>query len=112
MITLPEALHHWPDSSFKQALKQELENQPTGTLPLEPGTSRGGIVDDSQLSVTVISTAADENRIHARIGVFFDEIIGGCSCGDEPAPENAYCEMLVVIDKSSARAEFRVLDQA
>ena len=110
--TLAEALRHWPASGFARVLKQALENQPTGTLPLEAGTSRGGIVDDSQLSVTVISTTADENTIHARIGVFFHEIVGGCSCGDDPASENAYCEMLVAIDRTSARAEFRVIDQA
>ncbi len=97
------------DGSFERALKQELENLPAGTLPLEQGTSRGGIVDDRDISVTVISTQDTGNTLQARVGIFFTEIVGGCGCGDDPVPENTYCEMRVSIDKRSSEAEFALL---
>ena len=49
-----------------------------------------------------------ERYIQAKVGVFFNEIIGGCSCGDDPLSENAYCELQVSIDKVTAEAEFSV----
>lgn len=109
MPRLPDTLQEWPSGSFDKALKRELETLPAGSLPLEKGTSRCGIVDDSDISVTVINTGQNETGILARIGVFFTEIVAGCVCGDDPAPENAYCEMLISIDKTTAEAGFEVI---
>lgn len=105
------ALQEPQSGTFEKALKHELENLPAGTLPLEKGTNRGGFVDDSDISVTVISVKQDENSIQAKVGVFFTEIIAGCGCGDEPMPENAYCEMLISIDRTTFAAKFEVIQQ-
>lgn len=96
---------------LEKALKHELENLPAGTLPLEKGTNRGGFVDDSDISVTVINVKQDERSIQARVGVFFTEIIAGCGCGDDPMPENAFCEMLINIDRATFAAEFEVIQK-
>jgi hypothetical protein len=106
---LLDALQRSLPGSLEKALKQELENLPAGTLPLEKGTSRGGFVDDSDISVTVIKVEQNENGIQAKVGVFFTEIIVGCGCGDDPMPENAYCEMLISIDRRTATARFEVV---
>lgn len=111
MPELFDALRESRSSLFGKALKHELENLPAGTLPLEKGTSRGGFVDDSDISVTVINTTQNENGIEAKVGVFFTEIIVGCGCGDEPVPENAYCELLISIDRTTSAAKFEVIPQ-
>jgi len=39
------------------------------------------------------------------VGVFFQSVIGGCSCTDDPTPAseiNEYCEALLEIDKATA----------
>jgi hypothetical protein len=95
--------------AIEQALKHELEDLPPGTLPLHRGTTRGGFVDDSNISATVIHIQQDEHRILGRVGIFFTEIIVGCGCGDDPFPENAYCELQVCIDTTTAEAEFEVI---
>ena len=110
MPELLDALHEAHPGMLAKALKHELENLPAGTLPLENGTSRGGFVDDSDISVTVISVIQDENSIQAKIGVFFTEIIVGCGCGDDPIPENAYCEMQISIDRKTASAKFELFE--
>lgn len=109
MIKLPVSLQRWHSHDFKQALKDELEHLPAGTLPLEQGTSRGGFVDDSDISVSVTHTTENRHSIQVRAGVFFTEIITGCGCGDEPLPENAHCVLRISIDKSTAAAEFEVI---
>ena len=111
MTKLLDALQQSQPGVFEKALKHELENLPAGTLPLEKGTNRGGFVDDSDISVTVINVAQSENSIQAKVGVFFTEIIVGCGCGDDPMPENAYCEMLISIDRTTFTAKFEVIQQ-
>ena len=108
---LLRALQEAQPGSIEKAFKRELENLPTGTLPLEKATTRGGFVDDSDISVSVISLKQDETGIQAKVGVFFTEIIAGCGCGDDPMPENAYCKMLISIDKTTCNAEFMLIQQ-
>ena len=109
MIKLAASLGNLGDDAFARTLKTELEGLTMGSLPLEKGTTQGGQVDDSDISVTVIDAFDRETSIQAKVGVFFREIVGGCSCGDEPVAENAYCEILVSIDKETAVAEFSVI---
>jgi len=109
MCKLPTSLRNWGSESFDQTLKSEIEGLKSGALPLDEGTTRGGYVDDSNLSVTVMHVTQAGGIIRAKVGVFFTEVVGGCSCGDDPIGENAYCEMLVSIDMNTADAAFTVL---
>ena len=111
MPILPDTVLQCRSSCFEKVLKRELENLPTGTLPLENATSRGGFVDDSDISATVIKVKQNEKEVQARVGIFFTEIVTGCGCGDDPMPENAYCEMLISIDKTTSEAKFEVVQQ-
>ncbi len=109
MIHLSQSLAQWPGDTFKVTLKKELEALPSGSLPLHLGTQRGGQADDQSISVLVNTVKEQDDTIDIHFGVFFYEIMGGCSCGDEPPSENTYCEMLLSIDKRTAEASFNVL---
>ena len=108
MAKFINSLSNWGLDSFSQTLKSEIENLESTALPLDKGTTQGGLVDDSNISVTIMNFTEEEGFIQAKVGVFFNEIIGGCSCGDDPLSENAYCELQVSIDKVTAEAEFSV----
>lgn len=108
MLKLP-AMLACPAGAIETVLKRELEGLPSRTLPLHMCTTRGGYVDDSQISATVIKVEQDQHRVQCKVGIFFTEIIVGCGCGDDPFPENAYCELMVSIDKITAEAEFEVV---
>jgi hypothetical protein len=110
MPTLACALRAWPSRSFAQALKRELEDLHIRYLPLEKGTTHGGMVDDDALTVTVLGVEETGEYILAKIGVFFTEIVICCGCGDDPMSVNAYCQMQVVINKQSAEASFELLE--
>jgi hypothetical protein len=97
--------------SLSQALKGEIENLPPGALPLERALTQGGRVEAGGVTATVISLAESETGIRARVGIFFDEIVGGCSCGDEPFSHNVFCEMQVDVDRETAEAAFTLIEE-
>lgn len=110
-IALPVALHTWPGTDFGQVLKDELEGLAPGALPLQSCTTRGGNIDDSDISVSVLNTRESGHCIEARLGVFFTEVVGGCNCHDDPVRENAYCEIAISIDMQTAIVKFSSLGE-
>ena len=109
MAELSKSLCVWNTPVFRQTLKSELESLPKGNLPLEKGTSSGGYVDDSNLSVSVLNVSEDEQFINAKLAVFFTEIVINCGCGEDPMHQHAQCEMQLLIDKQTAEASFTVI---
>jgi hypothetical protein len=111
MTRLKLPLNDCRSGLFARQLKHELEHLQAGTLPLEQATTQGGQVDDSNISANVIEVREDGGWIRARVGIFFNEVVGGCSCGDDPLSVNAYCQIQVSIDRASATAEFAVIPE-
>jgi hypothetical protein len=109
MLYLHNALRDWNTDRFNASLKTELALLPSGSLPLEAGLIQGGMVDDSNISATILSVHETETTIQAKAGIFFTEIVINCGCGDDPMPINAYCEILINVDKTTAEAEFQIL---
>jgi len=106
MIKLTDSLKNWGSENFKKVLKQEIEALGNDVLPLNQATCQGGLADDSNISALINSVTENETQLLIKVGVFFNEIVAGCNCGDDPASENTYCELLVSIDKSTAEACF------
>ncbi len=109
MPKLPDSLRDWNSPGFADTLRNEIEGLKPGTLPLLMGVSQGGVPDDRDIKAMVLSSAQTQDCIQARVGIFFSEILAGCSCGDDPMALNAYCELQVSIDKATAEVEFAVL---
>lgn len=96
-------------AAFPAELKAALLGMDAGVLPLQAGVTQGGHVDASDLDATVLDVIDDGAEIHARVGVFFTEMVGNCACGDEPVPIQAWCVLRVAIDTTTATASFSVL---
>jgi len=109
MPKLANSLHDWNTDVFSRTLKHELEHLPAGTLPLEKGVAQAGMVDDSNITATILNFSDNDKMIQAKVGIFFTEIVINCGCGDDPMPTNAYCEMRITIDKTTAKTEFNIL---
>ncbi len=88
-----ESIRDFKSEEFRLTLKQQIKSLPAGSLPLEKSLTQGGYVDDHDVDVTVLASRETDNAISVKLGVFFTEIVINCSCGDEPMPINAYCEM-------------------
>jgi len=106
MPKLPNALAAWPSDEFSQILKAEIEKLKPSSLPF----AQRKYIDDDHLKITILTVTDNEQDIQVNIGAFYSEILAGCSCGDDPQRENAYCEMRVSIDKSTAEAKFTVAE--
>ncbi len=109
MIRFPNALRDWHSDTFRNSLKSEIENLRAGSLPLLYGVSHGGVPDESDISATVLRVTDDGRVIQTHVGIFFTEILAGCSCGDEPMSMQGYCEMQISIDKATAEAEINLI---
>lgn len=108
MATLGRSLHAWNTGAFADALKADILGLGAGVLPLREAAA-SGCIDESDVAVTVLAYRDTATEIQAGIGVFFTEVIAGCSCGDAPASSSAYCELQVCIDKSNGQARFKVI---
>ena len=109
-IGLKHCLEVTDSDGFRQCLAAALKVLPRGTLPLQAGCNQGGLVDDSDISVTVLGVEPSADPIIARVGVFFTEIVGGCNCNDAPLGANAYCVIEVAIDRTHGHTGFRPLE--
>lgn len=116
MIRFTKSLNTWGASGFREALKQEIELLNPDHLPLQQGLSAGNYVSGNKFSVMILGTSEDENFIHARAGIFYNSIIGGCACADDPTPVselNEYCVVHLYIDKKTAETRIVLVpDQA
>jgi hypothetical protein len=109
MTKLSNSLRDWQTDAFNNTLQSELEALRGNVLPLAEVIGEGNTVLDSDLGVTVIAVEDGEGVIQAHVGVYFAEIVSCCSCGESPPIDEAYCEMGVIIDKSTAEASFKVI---
>jgi hypothetical protein len=105
MIRLDKALSAWGTPDFGAILKQEIAHLGADQLPLQQGLSNGNYVVDAPITVMINSVTEMENVIRIKAGIFYQGVMGGCSCADDPTPtseSNEYCEVQLDIDKATA----------
>lgn len=103
---LAASLAAWGSEDFAEVLKDELAALGPDALPLVTAT---GHADTRGLSLSLIRQVEADGALQLRVGVFFQQILAGCSCGDDPVREPAYCELELVIDRVDACADINSL---
>jgi len=96
-ISLQQCADIADGDALAACLRSALGALPSGSLPLQAGCEQGGLVDDSECSISVLGLSRARGKTVARVGVFFTEIVGGCNCHDDPVRANAYCLLEVVV---------------
>jgi len=107
LIRLDKTLRAWGTPDFEAILKQEIAQLGSDLLPLQQGLSTGNYVTDSPITVAINRISEMENIIRVKAGIFYQGVIGGCSCADDPTPTgetNEYCEVQLDIDKTTSVA--------
>jgi hypothetical protein len=105
MVRLDKTLCAWGTPDFETVLKQEIIQLGADHLPLQQGLSAGNYVTDSPITVAINRVAEMEDIIRVRAGIFYQGVLGGCSCIDDPTPTgetNEYCEVQLDIDKATS----------
>jgi hypothetical protein len=103
-MRLEQSLQAWGTPDFEVVFKRELA-QAADELPLQQGLSQGSYVLDTPVTVIINRVTELERCIRIRAGIFYQGIIAGCSCADDPTPNNEtteYCDVLLDIDRDSA----------
>jgi hypothetical protein len=63
--------------------------------------------------VVVLGVAEEPDYIRVKAGIFYQGIIAGCSCADDPTPvgeQTEYCVVQFDIDKQTAEARITLLE--
>jgi len=113
MLTLEKSLAAWETREFDAVLKSELA-QHAADLPLQKALTQGSTVADTPVTVLIQRTMDTGGAIRVRAGIFYEGLLGGCACANDPTPESPlteYCEVEVDIDKMSGEAQVRLLDE-
>lgn len=107
MIRLTKAVDAWGQPDFETVLRQELQQLGIEQLPLQAGLTSSSYALPGNLDVMIISVSHSTSSIRVRAGIFYLGVIAGCSCADDPTPDNdinEYCEVLLDIDRRTAIA--------
>ena len=113
MPRLDKALGAWGTPEFESVLKQELA-QHAQELPLQQALASSSSVADAPVTVLVHNIADLGGSIRVKAGIFYEGLLGGCSCANDPTPESnytEYCEVQLDIDKASAIATVTLLKE-
>ncbi len=112
MIRLVETLKAWGTHEFDHALKRELAKH-ADSLPLHQALLIGNHVVDTPITVTINNASEMQNSVHVSVGIFFQSVIAGCNCAEDPSSvneNNEYCELLLEIDKLNAETKIVLQD--
>jgi hypothetical protein len=99
----------WGPAGRSEALKREILALPSDSLPLQLAVTHGGVVLGGVEDATVLSIEPQGTSLTARVGIFFTETVGGCSCGEDPFTADGYCELCIRMDEGSVEAEIRLI---
>jgi len=113
VIRLHNSIKAWGKTEFNDVLKLEIEQIDAAQLPLQQGLTISSYALHHKIQAMVLGSSDETNFIHARIGIFYTGIIAGCNCADDPSPaeeNNEYCEVQVVINKTSAETTVQLLN--
>lgn len=100
-MKLKASLAAWGSPAFAGIFKSEIKSN-ADSLPLQQGLTRGSYALGEKLEAMLISAVEEGNFLRVKAGIFFEGIIAGCNCANDPTPvegQGEYCEMLFDIDR-------------
>ena len=112
MTRLEKTLLAWGTPDFELVLKQEVAQLGADVLPLQQGLSSSSAVADGPLTVVVKEVVGLEGVIRVRAGILYQGVVSGCSCVDDPTPDNTineYCEVRLDIDRGTAETAIEII---
>jgi hypothetical protein len=114
MTLLHASLQAWNTAAFAETLAQEVTQLGIDVLPLQEGLSQGSVALGDDLTAIIINVSDESGRICATVGICYSGMIAGCSCADDPAPDNKtseYCLVRLEIDKATAETVVTLLQE-
>lgn len=112
-MDLPKSAKAWGSPDFPWIFKNELAGC-SGELPLQKCLASSSYALTERIEVMLIDSVMEANTLKVRAGIFFEGILGGCSCADDPTPveeQHEYCEVLFEIDRNTGATSAVLLEE-
>lgn len=103
---------NWDSNNFSDIFNCEIKSLDISQLPLQQGLSHSSIALNDKLKATILEKTDLNDCYSIRAGLFYTGIISGCSCADDPSPQDEiteYCEALFLINKQSAETTITLI---
>lgn len=119
MITLLKSLQAWNSNTsqnlieFKTVFIKEVEQLDGRLLPLQAALRYSNYALLDKFKVMVISIQETDICLEIKTGLFYNGLVAGCSCEDDPTPLNEqaeFCECFFKIDKQTAQTEIQLIE--
>lgn len=111
MIIFSHSLKAWGSDTFRDTLKQDIEQLNPDLLPLQQALTVSSYVTSNHVKAMIINVTDDAHSIYAKAGIFYSGIIMGCNCADDPTPvdeQPEYCVLQFTINKNTAEATVNI----
>lgn len=112
MFYLPLSLRAWNSDEFASIIKQEVCSLDADRLPLQQGLQYSSYAISDRLAMSILNITHDDKSITVKAGLFYNGIIAGCSCSDDPTPTDEtteYCDVLFCIDRKTAETSVELV---
>ena len=80
-----------------RVLSAQLRDLPITALPLQAGCVQGGWASTDSVQLTLIGVEPDQDGLEVAVMAYFEEVVGGCNCSDDPVAYPATLRMLMSI---------------
>ncbi len=100
-MELKASLAAWGSPDFAGIFRSEIKSN-ADSLPLQQGLAATSYALGEKIEAMLISATEEGNFLRVKAGIFFEGIIAGCNCADDPTPvegQSEYCEMRFDIDR-------------
>jgi len=111
-VALPQSWAGLESINFAEILRDELASFAINDLPLQQCMARCNYVPDQKPDILILSVIDSDIDKQIRVGIFFDGIIAGCSCADDPTPVDSiteYCEFLLRMNRQTGAVKITVI---
>jgi len=112
MFTLQKSLHDWNSKAFENTFKREISCLDKNLLPLQKSLLFSSYVSDEKICPVIISSSTSTTHLLIKTTIFFTGIIAGCSCSDDPGPQDTQqesCDVLFRINLDNAETQVEII---
>ncbi len=103
-----ELIHTLDTPALARRLRDILIALPVSEFNLQRALRQGSIALPETLDVAIIRSEPGAARTLIRVSLFFQSVIAGCNCADDPSPEDRleeHCEARILIENDSGKLQ-------
>ncbi len=112
MVSLPKTLAAWGSPAFERVFKAETADLDAVLLPLQEGLSHSTNALADTFEFVLLAAREENDTLVLKAGIFYQGIVAGCGCADDPTPvepQTEYCEVELTIHRPDARTKIVLL---